>query len=80
MEKGDRTHHNPLRRKIIKKSILLSERKWTRFPEKEARDNEKEIVTIGDYFNIKRGLATGDNNFFILEKEKIHDLGLDKDL
>lgn len=71
------THNVPLKSKLIKKSVLQSERKWTRFPGKEIRDNKKEKATIGDYFTIKRGLATGDNNFFILEKEKIQDLRLD---
>jgi adenine-specific DNA-methyltransferase len=32
---------------------------------------------LGDFFEIKRGLATGDNNFFILEREKISELGMD---
>ena len=71
------THKAPLQSKIIKKSVLRSERKWTRFPGKEIRDSKGAAATIGDYFTIKRGLATGDNNFFILEKEKIQKLGLD---
>lgn len=71
------THKMPLQSKTIKKSVLQSERKWTRFPGKEIRGNKSTVVTIGDYFTIKRGLATGDNNFFILEKEKIQKLGLD---
>jgi hypothetical protein len=71
------THEAPLQSKLIKKSVLQSESKWTRFPEKEVRGVNKETSTIGDYFTIKRGLATGDNGFFILEKEKIQDLGLD---
>lgn len=71
------THKAPLQSKIIKKSVLRSERKWTRFPGKEIRDSKGVAATIGDYFTIKRGLATGDNNFFILEKEKIQKLGLD---
>ena len=71
------THKSPLQSKIIKKSVLRSERKWTRFPGKEIRDSKGTSATIGDYFTIKRGLATGDNNFFILEKDKIQKLGLD---
>lgn len=70
------THDAPLKSKLIKKSILQCERKWTRFPEKEIRSPQIQ-ATIGDYFTIKRGLATGDNNFFIFNKEKIDDLGLD---
>ncbi|MEG1753253.1 MAG: Eco57I restriction-modification methylase domain-containing protein [Christensenella sp.] len=70
------THNAPSQRKLIKKSVLHAERKWTRFPEKEIRSN-KHKATIGDYFTVKRGLATGDNNFFILEKNKILEFGLD---
>lgn len=71
------THKEPLQSKLIKKSVLLSERKWTRFPGKEIRNSKQPKTTIGDYFTIKRGLATGDNNFFILDKDKIQELGLD---
>lgn len=71
------THKAPMQSKIIKKSVLQFEKKWTRFPEKGIRDSKEETATIGDFFTIKRGLATGDNNFFILEKERIRDLGLD---
>lgn len=71
------THDNPIQRKNIKKSDLVKERKWTRFPEKEIRCGERAETTIGDFFEIKRGLATGDNSFFIMSREKIMELGLD---
>lgn len=71
------THKAPLQSKTVKKSVLRSESKWTRFPSKEIRDYRAIAATIGDFFTIKRGLATGDNSFFILEKEKIEKLGLD---
>ena len=71
------THSSPLQSKLIKKSVLQFERKWTRFPEKDRRDGSKKLTTLGDYFTIKRGLATGDNDFFILKKDKIQNLGLD---
>lgn len=70
------THNLPLQSKLIKKSVLQHEKKWTRFPLKEVR-NTQEKTTIGDYFTIKRGIATGDNNFFILDRKKIQELGLD---
>ena len=71
------THDKPALSKHIKKSDLSKERKWTRFPEKEIRCYNNSGITIGDYFEIKRGLATGDNSFFIMSKKKINDLGLD---
>lgn len=49
---------------------LITERKWTRFPEKEIRYKESTEITLGDFFEIKRGLATGDNSFFIMSRKK----------
>ena len=71
------THNTPVQSKYIKKSDLIKERKWTRFPKKGIRCNGIAEKTLGDYFEIKRGLATGDNNFFIMSREKIIELGLD---
>lgn len=71
------THDNPIQSKRIKKSCLEKERKWTRFPGKEIRCEKSTGITLGDYFEIKRGLATGDNNFFIMNQQKIMELGLD---
>ena len=33
-------------------------------------------ATLGDFFSIKRGLATGDNRFFILTRDQIAERGL----
>lgn len=73
------THQNPDIRKTVKKSTLLVEEKWTRFPGKSIRtiSNQRRLK---DYFDIKRGLATGDNNFFIMTKEQIEERNLDMSL
>ncbi len=74
------THDNPVISRKVDKISLEKYRKWTHFPEKangNVQCEKKYIVTLGDYFNIKRGLATGDNDFFILTKEQIIALGLD---
>lgn len=73
------SHESPKFQKIIKRSELSVERKWTRFPEKSVRNDEESNSTIGDFFTIKRGLATGDNTFFILTADKINELGLKKE-
>ena len=62
------THDKPMQKKQVKKSELLKEYKWTRFPGKEVRSIKSHEMTLGDFFEIKRGLATGDNNFFINNK------------
>lgn len=54
---------------------LAHERKWTRFPAAEVRSRGG-VVTLGDFFQIKRGIVTGDNRFFILNEEEIAARGL----
>jgi adenine-specific DNA-methyltransferase len=49
---------------------LLEEAKWTRFPNSGVRSNGA-VPTLSDFFQIKRGIATGDNSFFILDAEQI---------
>lgn len=71
------THANPEVTKKVSKKVLSNEKKWTRFPQKERREMSKETNRVKDFFTVKRGLATGDNNFFILTKEKIQRLQLD---
>ena len=48
------THEKPIQKKQVKKSELLKECKWTRFPEKEIRREKTNGVTLGDFFEIKR--------------------------
>lgn len=43
--------------------------KWSRFPKRSA-ESTHEGYRLGDLFSIKRGLATGDNNFFILDEDR----------
>lgn len=43
--------------------------KWSRFPKRSAESTHKGY-RLGDLFSVKRGLATGDNNFFILDEER----------
>lgn len=58
---------------------LACEVKWTRFPVSEIR-TRKAVPTIADFFQIKRGIATGDNGFFILDTETIARRGLPLEL
>ncbi len=52
-----------------------NESKWTRFPAAGVRSRSG-IATISDFFQIKRGLATGHNRYFILSEEEIKSRGL----
>lgn len=55
--------------------VLQEERKWTRFPRSAERSTYDGSV-LKDFFAIKRGLATGDNAFFILSGDQIAEQGL----
>ncbi len=54
--------------------------KWNKYAMFGTGNGEEGIgrhgPTLGDLFTIKRGLATGDNHFFILEREQANRLGI----
>jgi hypothetical protein len=54
---------------------LALEAKWSRFPVADVRIKTM-TPKISDFFQIKRGIATGDNGFFVLSEEdvKVHEL------
>jgi predicted RNA methylase len=55
---------------VVSLASLRQSDKWTQFPANPGvakTDNLK----LGDIFSIKRGLATGSNNFFILTKDEV---------
>ncbi|NEQ98067.1 MAG: N-6 DNA methylase [Cyanothece sp. SIO2G6] len=56
--------------KWVDSSILGYEQKWTRFPTSDIR-GKSEHFCLSDIFEIKRGIATGDNKFFILTENEI---------
>ena len=58
----------------VDRNTLGKSRKWTHFPTNDEQLSNTHTPTLGDFFTIKRGLATGDNDFFILSKEEIEAL------
>jgi len=56
--------------RLVSSNDLRSEAKWTRFPLAEVRIKDCG-PKLSDFFSIRRGLATGDNDFFILSAEQI---------
>jgi hypothetical protein len=68
--------HQPKVIRKISTEILKIEPKWTRFPLMEPRQTEHKTPRLADYFEVKRGIATGSNNFFIMPKQKIVELDL----
>jgi len=68
---------------VISRSItsgeLALEPKWTRFPAADVRLRAP-TPKLSDFFQIKRGIATGDNKFFILPEEDAIIQGLPKEV
>ncbi|MEZ9996989.1 Eco57I restriction-modification methylase domain-containing protein [Vibrio sp. 10N.261.46.A3] len=60
----------PEHEKDVSVSVLRKENKWTRFPLSEERE-ENDSPRLNDFFDVKRGIATGENKFFVLTREQI---------
>lgn len=73
------SHFKPDQTRLVKKSELAAERKWSRFPKLEVRSyGYAGDAQLKHFFHIKRGLATGDNKFFILDQQKAAKSGIDR--
>jgi len=59
----------------ISSSELVATAKWTGLASNGVCATSKGPV-LGDFFSIKRGLATGDNRFFIMTPEQIRERNL----
>jgi adenine-specific DNA-methyltransferase len=66
------TIESPTSDAFVPLDVLRHSRKWTQFPARTDFENTNE-PTLGDLFAIKRGLATGSNNFFILDSEQVNE-------
>jgi hypothetical protein len=66
---------NPNLSRTVSAKALVHEAKWTRFPVADIRSGSAG-PRISDFFQIKRGLATGVNSYFILAEEDIKARGL----
>jgi adenine-specific DNA-methyltransferase len=66
---------NPHQERHVPVSALADEAKWTRFPAAAVRARSTSPV-VSDFFRIKRGIATGDNRYFILDEDEITRRGL----
>ncbi|MXX07019.1 MAG: SAM-dependent DNA methyltransferase [Gammaproteobacteria bacterium] len=61
---------DPKLERFVPAETLRREPKWTRYPFKKDSSTTDDPV-LSDFFKIKRGLATGNNNFFILSSDEI---------
>jgi len=60
----------PEHEKEVSSKVLAKETKWTRFPLSDER-TENGAPKLSDFFSVKRGIATGDNSFFVIPREEI---------
>ena len=65
----------PRLRRRLPRDELGRESKWTRFP---GADTASDVngATLGDFFAIKRGIATGANGFFIMDGRRAERLSI----
>jgi adenine-specific DNA-methyltransferase len=54
---------------------LNSEEKWT-LQRRDVIERDHTFVKLGDLFSVKRGIATGANNFFVLDRDRAKELGI----
>jgi len=73
------TLFQPKLSRLVSTRALALEPKWTRFPIAGIRSRDG-APTLGDFFQIKRGIATGDNSYFILTEEEIAARGLPREV
>jgi len=61
---------------------LRESRKWTAYPDHSRNDrrtsSDIDGPTLGDFFRIRRGIATGSNKFFVLDRRDAERRGLPK--
>jgi hypothetical protein len=66
------TISEPFAREQIPLDVLRASRKWTIYPTHSKNDRwiseNGDSPTLGDFFRIQRGIATGGNKFFVLER------------
>jgi hypothetical protein len=60
---------------LVPLDVVRDSRKWTQFPATTAV-RDRDVLNLGDLFAIKRGLATGDNGFFIMDEGRARDAGI----
>ena len=59
----------PDRQRQVSVASLSATGKWTHLFSDDEESGRSGETTLGDYFTVKRGIATGDNGFFILDEK-----------
>jgi len=75
---GDSLTH-PAATESISRCRLINARKWTAYPQSRTRECTNFVgggASLGDFFRIKRGIATGANKFFIIDRADAYTRGI----
>ncbi len=74
------TMTEPHARELVSLAQLRASRKWSIYPRHAKNDRhtiaDPEGATLGDLFRIQRGIATGSNSFFVLDRVDAQRRGL----
>ena len=73
---------SPERERSVPLAALAPERKWSAVADAASWEVEEEapgVVHLGDLLAIKRGVATGDNGFFIVSTEEAREHGIPRE-
>ena len=65
----------PAEEQQVPLDLLRSDHKWSKYPGAAPVDDQ-ENTTLGDLFRITRGIATGNNDFFIIPEQTAQQLDL----
>jgi hypothetical protein len=66
----------PAKMERVKIDELRAVRKWTPLTRNGSNGRKAGLVTLGDLFIVKRGLATGNNGFFIVPRAELRQMGI----
>lgn len=69
----------PVKQYFVDRSKLQPKEKWSQIQNKNGNLTSKRKIILSEVFDIKRGLATGDNNYFILNKQQIEEFKIESE-
>ena len=67
---------NPSSTERVSIDRLRQIEKWTSLPERGAPRQQPNAVLLGDLFTVTRGVVTGNNDFFVVPRAKLQELGI----
>jgi hypothetical protein len=66
----------PAETQVVTLDDLRATKKWTSLTRKSRDVRKSGAITLGDLFTVKRGIATGNNGFFMMPRAKLMELGI----